>query len=267
MFGVSLILFAHLILEVAPRTNQDFDIINFISSSYMLFFYLRNHPILDVAGIMFRPIGKTTYRNKLYEVMEYWKTYNQINFDMRLQCPKIEFDDGKFFYIAVDSTDIPLNYQSQVELRQGQQWSSKNHQYSVKIETGVTMDGYIVWYHGYFYHNFHDVSIYRVSLKSVLGPMEYVVADLGYRGEERCLVPKMVNNDEEKLSDEDTAYNEWISGYRAIVENMNATLKKWSILCWYNGEDLDFLMDAFILIANIINLKKEKLFEDKDEED
>ena len=39
------------------------------------------------------------------------------------------------------------------------------------------------------------------------------------------------------------------------MESINADLKSWGILQHYNGEDLEFLLNSFILIANIINLK------------
>jgi len=42
----------------------------------------------------------------------------------------------------------------------------KKYQYSVKYETGL--DELIVWYHGPFFHNNHDLTIYKSALKNEL---------------------------------------------------------------------------------------------------
>ena len=57
------------------------------------------------------------------------------------------------------------------------------------------------------------------------------------------------------MTTEQEDYNRFIGKHRAIVENINVDLKSWGILQHYNGEDLEFLLNSFILIANIINLK------------
>jgi len=58
------------------------------------------------------------------------------------------------------------------------------------------------------------------------------------------------------LTVQEDLHNQFVTHWRAIVENLNADLKKWGILRFYFGENLEFLMESFILICNIINIKR-----------
>jgi len=204
---------------------------------------------------MFRPLSHTNFRKRVMEGMKIWKQLDYIYFGEREKGTKVDFGD-KFIYFAVDTTDIPVHFCEDWGYKRNQCWSMKNKQYSVKIETGVTFDGIFVWYNGIFFHNFADISIFRSGLKSILELDECCFGDKGYQGEDVCVVPYKKKKDGPPLTVQEDLHNQFVTHWRAIVENLNADLKKWGILRFYFGENLEFLMESFILICNIINIKR-----------
>eukprot|EP01121_Diplochlamys_sp_Union-15-3_P007848 TRINITY_DN2031_c0_g1_i3.p1 TRINITY_DN2031_c0_g1~~TRINITY_DN2031_c0_g1_i3.p1 ORF type:complete len:109 (+),score=23.06 TRINITY_DN2031_c0_g1_i3:28-327(+) len=93
-----------------------------------------------------------------------------------------------------------------------------------------------------------DIHIYRTDLKNALPPNEQVFADKGYIGEDSCVTPHKKKKKQNKLSLTQEDWNEWIGKHRAIVENLNAELKKWTIFLYHREGNLNALRDYIILI-------------------
>ena len=147
-------------------------------------------------------------------------------------------------YMSVDTTDIPIQYSSRSGKSRSQTFSIKNHQYSIKIETGVTHNGLIVYYNGIYYHDWHDLSIFKVGLSKELMPNEKVFADKAYQSSQ-CITPYKKRRDGENFTLQMEEHNRIVGHYRAIVENLNANLKDWGILTLYRGRNMDFPTELF----------------------
>lgn len=68
---------------------------------------------------------------------------------------------------------------------------------SYEIAVCITT-GDIVWIHGPFPAATPDITIFRFKLKDMLLPFEMVLADRGYRGNNKTLTPYMAKNSQHK---------------------------------------------------------------------
>lgn len=136
---------------------------------------------------MFR-VPTTTFIENIKRVLTDYRLFDRIQFEKRKNHQSVQFQDATVM-LAVDTTDVPLRYFSSWDLERHQTFSVKNHQYSAKFEVATTLDGKIVWYHGPFFHDASDITIFRKGLRDVLEESEKVFADKGYLGEVKCIVP------------------------------------------------------------------------------
>lgn len=225
----------------------------FVKHNHWLLYYLFNHPKQSVASLMFR-VPTTTFIENVKLSMTEFRLFDRIQFEKRKNHQSVDYQ-GSNVLLAVDTTDIPLRYISSWNIERNQAFSVKNHQYSLKFEVATTLDGKIVWYHGPFFHDAPDITIFRTGLRDVLEESEKVFADKGYIGEGKCITP-FKKGANKTLSIQQTEHNRTVGSYRAIVENINADLKKWQVLNHFKDTDIDFLTSAFILICNLVNMKR-----------
>ena len=105
-------------------------------------------------------------------------------------------DIGNRSLVTVDGTDCPIQEPHPFST----QWIS--HKFKgpgLCYELAVCiLTGYIVWYFGPFPAAKSDLQIYRIKLKTILGPHEKVVADKGYRGDYTVDTPLDARNDTHK---------------------------------------------------------------------
>eukprot|EP01130_Rhizamoeba_saxonica_P010611 TRINITY_DN4365_c0_g1_i2.p1 TRINITY_DN4365_c0_g1~~TRINITY_DN4365_c0_g1_i2.p1 ORF type:complete len:200 (-),score=31.19 TRINITY_DN4365_c0_g1_i2:27-626(-) len=192
----------------------------------------------------------------IYRAMEKYQFFDFIDLDRRLNEGNAVYFKDWIIFLAVDTTDVKIRYSKDHGGNRNQQFSMKNHQYSVKFETATTMSGEIVWYNGPYFHNSADITIFRNHLQKMLGRNEGVFADKAYIGEDQCITPLKKRSSEITFTPDQVAFNDLVSGYRAVVECINADLMAWMILFCFKGKDLVFLRKCFVFISNLVNLKR-----------
>jgi hypothetical protein len=99
-----------------------------------------------------------------------------------------------------------------------------SHKFSgpgVRYELGVAINtGDIVSLHGPFpCGEYPDITIFRLGLKTMLGPGEKVIADRGYRGDTKTCTPLDAQNRQHGMA---------MGRARARHETINRRLKKWN---------------------------------------
>ena len=102
-------------------------------------------------------------------------------------------------------------------------WSHKFNGPGLRYELAVCIaTGWIVAYNGFFEcGSWPDLKIFRSLLKALLRSGEKVIADRGYRGDARVVIPDDARNDEEA---------DVMNVVRARHETVNGRLKKWKVL-------------------------------------
>lgn len=168
-----------------------------------------------------------------------------------------ELDDF-VIYTAVDTTDVPVDYHNCWGVSRSSVFSIKNHQYSVKFEVACDLDGNLVWVYEPFFHSYSDLSIFRCELEKELVGNEGILGDKAYIGSNHTCCPYKKEKHQENLSESEILYNNHHRSHRAIIENVNADLKHWALLCHFLGENLEFLAHSFTFICNLVQLKKNK---------
>ena len=91
--------------------------------------------------------------------------------------------DGTHFRIL---NQFPNNSSTPIKDWFSQKFKSAgvNYEVAVCIKTGD-----IVWIHGPFPAATHDITVFRYRLRDKLTFREQVMADLGYRGDNKCMTP------------------------------------------------------------------------------
>jgi len=126
---------------------------------------------------------------------------------------------GNWSLVTVDGTDCPIQEPHPFST---QWYSHKFKGPGLRYELAVCiLTGYIVWYFGPFPAGKSDLQIYRIRLKTILGPNEKVVADKGYRGDYTVDTPFDAKSD---------VHKKMMNTARARHETINARLKKWGVL-------------------------------------
>ena len=217
-------------------------------------YFLRNYSDWEVCAVQFRE-PESTYRIAVKKMVNVVKGLDIIGWEDRLFCTPLELDD-MVIYTATDTTDVPVNFYTSWGVKRSAVWSTKNHQYSVKFEVASDLDGNIVWVYGPFFHSYADITIFRNSLEQNFLANEATLGDKAYIGSSHTVCPYKKENKGPELSNQQVLYNNYHSSFRAIIENVNATLKQWGILRGYRGVDLGFLAESFLFICNMIQLKK-----------
>jgi len=102
-------------------------------------------------------------------------------------------------------------------------WSHKFNGPGLRYELAICIaTGWIVAYNGPFEcGSWPDLRIFRSRLKRLLGRSEKVVADRGYRGDPRVIIPDNAR---------DEAHLEEMNVARARHETVNGRLKTWKIM-------------------------------------
>jgi DDE superfamily endonuclease len=122
--------------------------------------------------------------------------------------------------ITVDGVDflIPEPIQFSTEW-----FSHKFGSAGLRYELGIAINtGSIVWFNGPFpAGSFPDLRVFRIKLRSQLGPGEKVVADRGYRGDTKVCTPDHANSFE---------HGKAMNQARARHEATNHRLKTWKSL-------------------------------------
>lgn len=101
----------------------------------------------------------------------------------------------------------------------------------------------------------HDFKLFKLS-RLCFSKCHFLLADSGYQGAqkvfENSLIPKKTSK-KQPLTDEDKAYNHWLSKQRITVENVFATLKVFKIIGTRYRNHLKRLNLRFNLLAGIYN--------------
>jgi len=190
MFGITLKLCEYLIYHTLCCLDDEYstEVKNYAKYSLWTLYYLKNHNNQDVCSLMFRT-SKSTYIRHVHKQIKLLSRFDFVAFDSRLKNASSVVINSKIIHSAVDTTDVPCVYYSNWGKERRRVFSVKNHQYSVKFEVAVTLDGLIVWYHGPFFHDWPDIKIARDALLKQLEQNEAVLGDKGYIGDARCVTP------------------------------------------------------------------------------
>ena len=155
---------------------------------------------------------------------------------------------GNAIRVSIDSIDCRIQEPSPFE----EKWYS--HKYKgpgIRYEVGVGINGSIVWVHGGFpCREWSDLKIAQDVILHYLDDGEKLLADGGYRGDERIITPDGLNNSVSRIR----------SVCRARHENINARLKNFNVLSDTYRHNLKKHPMCFHAVANIV--QAELLIED-----
>jgi hypothetical protein len=116
--------------------------------------------------------------------------------------------------VSVDGTDFIIQEPSPFS---SSWYSHKSNGPALRYEIAICIQtGWIVFYHGPFPAGMSDLKIFRIKLKTILGPLEKVIADKGYRGDEKVDTP---------LTAKSKLHKDGMSIARARHETVNGRLK------------------------------------------
>lgn len=103
-------------------------------------------------------------------------------------------------------------------------YSHKFHGPGIRYEIAINIKtGDIVSYHGPFpCGQFPDIKIFHSLLRKNLDPREYVIADRGYRGDIKVIMPDHSRGDRRKFKEQNII--------RARHESVNGRLKSWGCM-------------------------------------
>ena len=127
-------------------------------------------------------------------------------------------DIGNDCLLSVDGTDCRI-------LKSGKYWySHKFKKPGVRYEVGLSiLSGDICWINGPFpCGEYPDIKIFRMALKHELEESERVLADLGYRGDEKTKVPGPLYTEE--------AYKQMVKRVASRHETVNKRIKIFNCL-------------------------------------
>lgn len=96
--------------------------------------------------------------------------------------------------------------------------------HTIKYEFAVHLsDGKVCWFNSGAPGSIHDLKLLRENgLLTLLGENGAIIGDSGYCGEPQVLTPFKGRLDPIQLK-----FNKFIHGARALVERVNARMKKW----------------------------------------
>ena len=151
--------------------------------------------------------------------------------------------------MSIDGTDCRIQEPRPFNKR----WfSHKFHSAGLRYEVGLAIDGGIVWISGPFpCGEWPDLAIARAGILQMLEFGEKVIADAGYRGDNRVISPSGLNNFSARLH----------SLIRARHETLNARLKIFNVLSHVFRHNIMKHSMCFHAVANIVQLEIEAGFE------
>ena len=154
-------------------------------------------------------------------------------------------------FMAVDTISYEVNQPKDRETR-NRIYSGRHKQYELKYEVGVHLvSGVIYWVSAAFTGSVHDWFIFRNSrIKDQLLNNEYVLADKGYLGDNKAIIPFRGRN----LADEQIHFNKYHCIYRSICERAFARIKSFRICSSKFRHNLQMHPLIFQICAKLCNL-------------
>ena len=178
-------------------------------------YWLKNYTREENCASWFR-VSEKTFRYKYKTGLRFLSIVNVINFNKRLT-------DNNFGYVckvSIDGTDCPICEPSPFSPRW---YSHKFHKAGLRYEVGICIEtGEIVWvFGGYACGDWPDIEIARRGILNLIGRDEKVIADSGYRGDDRIF---------HKTGDNTSFTARTRSLVRARHETVNDRLKAYAVL-------------------------------------
>ncbi len=153
-------------------------------------------------------------------------------------------------YTIVDTTEVTI--QSYIP----SSFSGKKHNFTLKYQLTVgSRTGEIVHIFGPIWGSQHDSTVWKDSgLGDFFFDMEeFCLGDRGYVGCLRVISPfKRKKN--QQLNQNEISFNQKLSHYRILIENINSSLKNWSILSSVYRGSLDIHYKIFACCAILTNM-------------
>ena len=130
-------------------------------------------------------------------------------------------------------------------------YSYKDGFYALKAEVAVSfrMPYRIIWVNCGFRGAVSDITIARSSFIEHLAANERVLADLGYQGEPKLIVPIRG-----QLTAEEKEWNYVMSKKRQIIERVNQRLKIFAVVKHWNRKDLEIHEIMVLVVCKITNI-------------
>lgn len=159
-------------------------------------------------------------------------------------------------YLFVDTTLCPVEMSRFDWALQKEYWSVKHKEHGYKYEIAINARvGTIHWISGPHRGAMSDITIIRHSgLLRMLEPGEHIIRDLGYQGEPLLLLTPSPHDPRIHLRPIHHVWNTLIHSERALIENVNARLKRFACLSVPWRHDLRRHHIAFNICANITAL-------------
>jgi hypothetical protein len=129
-------------------------------------------------------------------------------------------------------------------------WGGKDKFHALKYEIAVSLGKYnkIVFLSGGHAGSIHDITIARQYFLNILSPNESAVADTGYQGEYKFIIPMP------ETSYQNIYQNVIMAGYRQNVERMNNRIKIFTTARLWRGQRSNH-HHVFFVICKITNLE------------
>jgi hypothetical protein len=117
-------------------------------------------------------------------------------------------------------------------------YSFKDGFYALKAEIAVSFRKpyRIIWANCGFRGAVSDIRIARSNFIGKLGPQERVLADKGYRGEAKIIIPILGNN----LNPAERNFNFTHNSKRQIIERVNKRVKIFDVFKFWTRLDYEF---------------------------
>jgi hypothetical protein len=155
--------------------------------------------------------------------------------------------------IIVDGTECPIQRPTDDDI----QWlfySGKKKKHTLKYEVAVNItNGEIVWISGPAPGKTHDLTMLRNNgLLLLLLSGEWLLADKGYQGDSRILVP--FKGKWEDLTPWQQTFNRIVGSVRVLVERSIGRIKRFSCLKVPWRHDISLHMIAFTVCAQLAQI-------------
>jgi hypothetical protein len=225
----------------------------------MFLFHLKHYLPIRTACIFFH-IENSRYEKIINTQIDlFCEKFKNDYFDLERRLINGPAEGFAETYTVVDSTEVLI------EAYKRKSFSGKKNNFTLKYQVVVSCtSGEILHIFGPELGSIHDAQIYRNSCIGDFfeGLDEYCLGDKGYVGCLRVTHPHKrkrhaLTRQKVPLTPQQQDYNRRLAHFRIVIENVNSSLKNWSILSTVYRGDLEKHSKIFTCCAILTNMSAE----------
>ncbi|HKZ68673.1 MAG TPA: transposase family protein [Anaerolineales bacterium] len=241
----------------------------------MTLFWLRVYMTYEVLGF-FYDLDKTNIEDNLKAVLMTLEQMTTFTFDRpdaersKLRSPEAVMDAFPAVRLVIDAKEQriqrpknPKGEDGKTLDRQKPYYSGKKKAHTLKNQVGVCPTGKIDAVSESVPGSTHDLTLLRqTKLVDQLAPEEAAMLDKGYDGlqndypDQPLVLPYKARRNH-PLTDEQKAFNRFLSKYRIVVEHTLAQMNKFAVVAQVFRHALDSHSRIFRIVAGLVNRRIE----------